>query len=329
MAAYFHSLINDFESLLSDWLPNTLQVLLRDVPVDSLCHPYFDSHAVQVDMMRLDALHPIVSGNKWFKLKYNLLQARQMGCDGLVSFGGAWSNHLHALSYVSQQLNIPCVGIVRGDELSPQSNAALQDMSSNGMQFQFVSRAEYREKRDLIRGLDFDLIQKPYVIPEGGDNWLGILGAASIFHGCASFFSNYTHVIVSVGTGCTFAGMRLGLPARIELLGVSALKGRWVLSEMHRRMGRLGYGSKWTGLKGNWDLLTEHHCGGFGRLDDKLLSFIQDFSHVTALELDPIYTGKTMMALFDMMKHRSIRAGSRVLFIHSGGLQGNRGFESG
>jgi len=322
--------IQHYEACLAEFIQNGLSHLefrqqqnsgLLSVPrVESLSWPAFSSASVAVDVLRMDSLHPVISGNKWFKLKYNLVAAREQGCSELLSFGGAWSNHLHALAWLCQQLGWSSVGVVRGDEHEAVSNAMLQDVAQWGMQLRFVSRARFRELRDdqcaLARA-------GRYIIPEGGDNWPGLLGVAALAANRALPWQDYSHVLVAAGTGCTFAGLRLGLPASVQLLGVSSLKGRWVVPAMAQRLAALGLPSD------NWQLASDRHRGGFARLDAELLSFVTEFGDNTGLVLDPVYTGKAMLALDEFIKNGTIPQGSRVLFVHSGGLQGRRGMTTG
>ncbi|RLT88746.1 MAG: pyridoxal-phosphate dependent enzyme [Ketobacter sp. GenoA1] len=289
--------------------------LLATLDIDTLSYALFEACSVQVDVLRADQLHPVVSGNKWFKLKYNLLQAQRDGCRELLSFGGAWSNHLHALAYVGGLLGFKTCGIVRGNELDTAANPMLAEAQALGMELEFVSRQQFRYYREAPRQLAADL---RWVIPEGGDNQLGQLGAASMLLQAHAVAGEYSHVVVAVGTGCTFAGLRQALPDSVKLVGVSALKGAWVEQDMARRMRGLP--------AGGWYLDQAHHFGGFGKVTPDLLSFIRGFGDNTGLLLDPIYTGKAMMALQDLISESMIPCGSRVLFVHSGGLQGRRGF---
>ena len=291
--------------------------LLAPLTIDPLRYALFESKDVQVDILRSDQLHPIISGNKWFKLKYNLAQAQQAGCTELLSFGGAWSNHLHALACLGHLLGIKTVGKVRGDELDPTANSMLAEARLFGMELEFVDRRRYRDYRSDTTALS---ASQRWIIPEGGDNELGMLGAGSMMMQSDLLQRNYSHVVVALGTGCTFAGLRMTLPDSVKLVGVAALKGAWVRQEMQRRMHAYP--------KQAWYLDCDHHFGGFGRVDPALLSFIAEIGDNTGLVLDPVYTGKAMIALRDLIADSVIPCGSRVLFVHSGGLQGRRGYPS-
>ncbi|RLT93522.1 1-aminocyclopropane-1-carboxylate deaminase/D-cysteine desulfhydrase [Ketobacter sp.] len=301
------------ERALSRYAPLQQAGLLAPLTAQCLDYPPFSQQQVQVDVLQADQLHPVISGNKWFKLKYNLLQALEDGCEELLSFGGAWSNHLHALAYLGGLMGVRTQGVVRGEEHTQDATPTLQDASRYGMALRFVSRPQFRDYRNQPRPL-----QQPgrWVIPEGGDNPLGMLGAASMVMQADLDWSRYSHLVVAVGTGCTFAGLRLALPSSVMLVGVSALKGTWVGQAMAERMAGL--------TDRNWQLDTSRHRGGFARVDAHLLSFMADFSDNTGIQLEPVYTGKALLALLEMIQARTIAAGSRVLFVHSGGLQGAR-----
>ena len=172
--------------------------LLQSVEAQSVSFPFDEGNPVQLDVLRTDQLHPVISGNKWFKLKYNLIQACESGSDELCSFGGAWSNHLHALAYLGQLMGMRTLGIVRGEEHTVESTPMLQDAHRFGMALKFVSRRQFRHYRDHPGEL---ADARRYVIPEGGDNALGMLGAASLIQQSRVNWSAYSHVVLAVGTG--------------------------------------------------------------------------------------------------------------------------------
>ena len=310
----FSSLIARYESQLQAVLPPSLTALLQPATVQPLRDSLFAQCDVQVDVLRCDQLHPVISGNKWFKLKYNLLQARQQGLATVASFGGAWSNHLHALAYCTHVMGMNSIGFVRGDELDIGSNAMLQDIQRWGMQLQFISRQSYRDKQVTVDA-------HTLLVPEGGDNRLGVLGAATIVPG--QIAQSYDLIVLPWGTGCSAAGVRLSAPAATMVWAVSALKGSWLQQAWARRV------AEWPELQGSrLELLDDYHHGGYGRVSDALLSFVHEFSDNNALPLDPVYGAKAMWALCDRIRHHALPAGSRVLYIHTGGLQGSRGFQS-
>lgn len=309
-----YSLIHDFESELQQWLPASLASLQQSPVVQSLPDPLFAQHQVAVDALRCDLLHPVISGNKWFKLKYNLVSARRQGLDRVASFGGAWSNHLHALAYCARELRLQSLGFVRGEELDADANVMLQDVQRWGMELQFLSRQQYRLKQVQTDA-------HTLLIPEGGDNRLGVIGSMTMVP--LSLAVQYDVIVLPWGTGCTALGVRLAAPRRTAVWAVSALKGAWLQGELARRL------QEWPELaNAPIELLGEYHHGGYGNVSEVLLSFIREFGDNNALPLDPVYSGKAMWGLCDRIRHHALPAGSRVLFVHTGGLQGTRGFQS-
>lgn len=270
---------------------------------------------VAVDVLPLDRLHPIISGNKWFKLKYNLLHALEHQCVRLASCGGAHSNHLHALAWASKALGLPAWAAVRGDELSANASPTLSDVQHWGMELEFVSREIYREMR--ARGGVFFEEMQIHNIPEGGDNFLGMLGCVSLAALCHE--QAYDEIHVACGTGCTFLGLRLGLPERVTVVGHSALKGNWQYAEMQRRLSQWGEGRG----HGPWRMWSEN-SRRFGKQTRWLAMFMQTFLEETGLALDSVYTGPMLWRLSQQLAAGEVSAGSRLLVIHSGGLQGLR-----
>lgn len=314
-------LINDFEQQLNTVLPVSELGLQLPLRVQRLGLIEAERKQVQVSVLRADDIHPAISGNKWFKLKYNILFAKQQGFTRLVSFGGAWSNHLHAMAHVCAAVDMSALGIIRGEELSAQSNSMLMEIAQQGMQLQFVSRSRYRELCGRT-GHPAEFGPGDYVIPEGGDNWLGVLGASTMLPGFPIKQQSITHVLTAMGTGCSFAGLRMGVPASVELIGISAVKGQWVHRQMRQRLKP--YFPYQANLS-NWLISSSHHRGGFGRTDDELIGFCNNFFANNGFRLDHLYTGKAMMALCQMIELGCFTPGSHVLFVHSGGVQGNRG----
>lgn len=310
--------IADYEQSLQQWPELVASGLLVQPAIESLSLPLFAQRDVRVDVLRADLLHPRISGNKWFKLKYNLLLAREQGCQTLLSFGGAWSNHLHALAFAAHLVGMRSVGIVRGEELDAHSNPMLQEAQQWGMELAFVSRQCYRE---CTRTDGPAADAHTWIIPEGGDNHLGVLGCMSLVPRAA--YAGYDQVWLALGTGCTLAGVRLALPPTVNVCGVSVLAGDWPRQQMQERLQQWNWHEQ-----ANWDVLTQYHAGGYGRAPAAVLSFVAEFGDNTGVPLEPVYTGKAMQALCDQVQRGIVSAGTRVLFIHTGGLQGARGFSS-
>lgn len=314
MNPLFSSLVSHYEArLIATGIPQRLGL-------GALCEPVplrwtlASQAGVSVDVLPLDQLHPVISGNKWFKLKYNLLAAHEQGCVRLASCGGARSNHLHALAWAGKSLGLSTWAAIRGEELSAVDNATLRDVSAWGMSLQFVSRQRYREWRE--QGWAFFDEAGTFNIPEGGDNFLGVLGCISL--AAMLDAEAYDQVHVAGGTGCTFLGLRVGLPAKVAVVGYSMLKGEWQQEVMASRLRQWSYGGR-LGAWG-WDIDSSRR---FAQTNPALVTFMQAFTAETGCLLDPVYTGPMMMRLGQRLQREEVVPGSRLLVVHSGGLQGN------
>ena len=277
---------------------------LREAVVQELALPVLAANNITAGVLRIDKIHATVSGNKWFKLKYALEEAMNMRKDTIVTFGGAYSNHLVATAYACAQLGLQCTGIVRGEEpaeLSP----ALQDCMSYGMKLQFVSREEYREK--IVQ------VPNPYLIPEGGASELGVQGAADMLNLVTP--GNYSHICCSVGTGTMMAGL-VNSASRVE--GFCALKLPGTNNSIEQFIQNT------TGHKRNYSIHYGYHFGGYARKTPELINFINDVYAQTGIPLDFVYTAKMMYGVLDLAQQGYFPSGSKLLIIHSGGLQGNR-----
>ena len=312
--------------------------LFQPLSIQPLHWPAQQAAAVAVDLLRADQLHGVISGNKWFKLKYYLAWALKYQQSTLVSVGGAWSNHLHALAYSCQLLGLQSKGIVRGDELSVNANAMLADAARWGMVLDFVPRSSYRAQCDLLAQQEPTLkAGAPLFIPEGGDSALGVMGAASVGQQIPVELSQYQAVLVAAGTGCTFAGLRLALPKQLKLIGISALKGAWQQVQMASRLRAYAQGQGQGQARaadneavaseqmfGPWEFSDDFSGRGFAKLSPELVAFKQQFQQATQVELDAVYGVKLMYGLDTMLQSGQFTPGSKLLVIHSGGLQGNR-----
>jgi 1-aminocyclopropane-1-carboxylate deaminase/D-cysteine desulfhydrase-like pyridoxal-dependent ACC family enzyme len=256
---------------------------------------------IHVDILRLDLLHPVVSGNKWFKLKYHLQTAALSASRTIITFGGAWSNHLLATAYAANQAGLRAIGIVRGQRPSVLS-ATLVDAMRYGMTLEFISRQQYAKKESA---LFHECYPQAYIVPEGGGGPPGIAGSEEILRTIDSI--GYSHVLCAIGTGTMFDGLvRSAHPGQM-VIGVPVLKG--VEPQ----------GSLWTG----------YHFGGYARHPPELLNFMNEFYRETGVPSDIVYTGKLFFALRDGIMKDRIPPSSRLLVIHSGGLQGNRSLADG
>ncbi|MEZ5491787.1 MAG: pyridoxal-phosphate dependent enzyme [Gammaproteobacteria bacterium] len=301
-----------------------LESLPANPALDSIKDPLLEQHGVSLDVLRLDAIHPRINGNKWFKLKLNLQAARKSGHHTLLSFGGAYSNHLRALAAAASQFGFRSIGVVRGEAPEPL-NPVLAFAREQGMILCPVSRAEYRlkEHAGFIESLH-ERFGEFYLIPEGGSNAEGVAGCESIVdllspHLQASIpgtDSGRNLVALACGTGATLAGLirgvqRSGLAA--DLLGVAVLKGAGFLTDSVTAW--LDNGIRYP----DWQIAQEYHFGGYARQDARLLAFITEFADRTGIPLEPVYTGKLLFALYDLVARGVIPAGSRVICLHTGG----------
>ena len=258
--------------------------------------------------MRLDQLHPIVSGNKWFKLKEHLAFATPG--KPILTFGGAWSNHLVATAYAAQHAGITAIGLIRGERPAALS-ATLEEASGYGMRLEFISRSQYLQKEDLF--FQAELLRRfpgAYIIPEGGGGLPGIAGSEDILR--LTDTTSYTHIACAIGTGTTFQGLlRAASPQQI-IVGVPVLKG-----------------FDTSPLQGPHTLLLpQYHFGGYARHPQALLDFMNQFYRGTGIPTDIVYTGKLFFAVTQSLREGIFPAHSRLLIIHSGGLQGNRSLGS-
>jgi 1-aminocyclopropane-1-carboxylate deaminase len=269
---------------------------------------------ITLTIKREDLLHPHISGNKFRKLKYNLLQARSYGFDTLLTFGGAYSNHISATAAAGEAYGLKTVGIIRGEELASQvnSNPTLSFARSRGMELHFISREAYRRKTDsgYINSLH-ENFGEFYLVPEGGTNVLAVKGCEEILTHEDSCF---THIACAAGTGGTVSGLINSALPHQKVIGFPVLKGAGLSDDICKFAQR-----------GNWELAEGYHFGGYARVTEELVTFINDFFSQTGIPLDPVYTGKALFGVIDLIHKDYFPKGSRVLFIHTGGLQGIEG----
>ena len=266
---------------------------------------------VQLTIKRLDLIHPQISGNKFFKLKYNLLAAQQQGFSQVLTFGGAFSNHIAATAFAAQHFGFQSIGMIRGEELASQPfNPTLQTAQDLGMQLHFLSRSEYRlrHQAEYLQQLQQQYPQA-FIIPEGGSNALAIQGTQEILS--PDDLENYDVICCAVGTGGTLAGIIESSSEQQHVLGFSALKGDFLKHDIQQ----------WTD-KSNWSLTDAYCCGGYAKITPKLLHFMQQFEQQHHIPLEQVYTAKMMMGLLDLIQYHHFPAHTRILAIHTGGLQG-------
>lgn len=285
-------------------------------PLERLIDPLFEAKSLEVWIKRDDLIHPFIMGNKWRKLKYNLHFARENGYEGILTVGGAYSNHIAATSATCRENGLKSIGIIRGEELLPSSNNTLRRAVENGMQLQFVSRESFREMRENREGIS-DRDPGYFYIPEGGTNELAIRGCEEII---GELELPYHYLVTPLGTGGTMAGLLKGLKGRSKVLGFSALKGDFVTGDFQKL--RQKYNISYT----NYRIITDFHFGGFGKVTDLLINFINQTRKTVNLLLDPVYTGKMYFGLLRLIEMDFFERGSILVILHTGGLQGIEGY---
>lgn len=284
-----------------------------------------DAHRIQLYVKRDDLIHPEVSGNKWRKLKYNILQCQQQKNIGILTFGGAFSNHLVATAAACNLVGLKAVGIVRGDELKHDSNETLKRCHELGMHLHFVSREEYylRSDRAYHEALleDFSNFM---IVPEGGANYLGMIGCQEVPDEIEMPVDRY---VLAQGTTTTSCGIALALDDSQKLSVVPTLKGFDASEEMRSLLMRSGISLEIIEeCLDKTEILDEYHFGGYAKFNADLIQFVRNFHVSQGLKLDPIYTGKAMFALMDRIE-KGVYRNETIVFIHTGGLQGISGVE--
>lgn len=281
----------------------------NNIPLQKIEANFLNKKNVELFILREDLIHPTISGNKWRKLKYNILEAKERGFDTILTFGGAFSNHIAATAAAGNKFGLKTIGIIRGEEVR---NTTLDLALENGMQLKFVSREEYKKK-------DASQFSNCYVIPEGGSNILAVKGCSEIVN---NIFIDYDVICCACGTGGTIAGIISS--TNKEVLGFPALKGgEFLIEDIQKILS--GYNQKKT--YDNWQLITNYHFGGYAKVKPELIDFIKEFKANSNIVLDFVYTGKMIFGLYDMIKNTNQLDNKRVVVIHTGGIQGNKGFE--
>lgn len=284
------------------------QLFFDNITTDKLPDEISGDHRIEVSVLRLDKIHPDISGNKWFKLKYYLEEALSKKKKNIVTFGGAWSNHIVAAAAACQLKGINATGIIRGEEPG-EFSPTLREAREMGMQLVFISREDYKIKK-IPAELSTD---EYYIIPEGGYGRKGAEGAAEITEHCNK--EKYTHIVCAAGTGTMLTGLIIAALPQQKLTGISVLKNNKELEENVKYL--LNNDSS------EFQIVHDYHFGGYAKYTNELLSFMNEFYRQTEIPSDFVYTGKLFFAVTDLIRKKKIPSGSRLLVIHSGGLQGN------
>jgi 1-aminocyclopropane-1-carboxylate deaminase len=276
--------------------------------IDRITDPLITSAGVELYVKRDDLIHPYVSGNKLYKLIYNAQEAVKQGHNTILTFGGAWSNHLVATAAYCKDNGLKCIGVVRGDELANGSlSPTLQFCADQGMQLHFVSREEYKLKANevFISRLS-DLFGSFFLVPEGGANNLGVKGAAEILKGV----SGYDYIVCACGTGTTLAGLVTSALPNTTYMGFSVLKGEDTLTAEVE---------KYVGHTNGWSINTDCHCGGYAKTTPELFAFKEQFEKTNQIPLDRVYTAKLFLGLYSLINKGFFPSGVKILAIHTGG----------
>ncbi len=276
---------------------------------------------IKVYIKRDDLLHPEISGNKWRKLKYNLSNASQLGFNTLLTFGGAYSNHIYAVASAGKNFGFNTIGVIRGEEHLPL-NPTLQFAVNCGMQLHYLDRTTYRNRNDI--SFQNSLLQKygnAYIVPEGGSNMLALKGAAEVIQ---SIDIDYDYICCANGTGGTIAGLISGLNGRKKVLGFPSLKGAEFLYDTIDQFV-FEYNGKY--IK-NYNLILDYNFGGYAKINYDLIKFMDELTKTNNVPLDPVYTAKMMYGINDLIKNKYFPEETKVVAVHTGGLQGLMGMQN-
>jgi len=292
-------------------------------PLTRLEDSLFETYNIHVYMKREELNHPQIQGNKWHKLKPNLAAAQAQQKTTLLTFGGAYSNHIAATAVAAHAFGFKSIGIIRGEELAkyPEKwSHTLKQAAQHGMTFQFITRTAYRQKStsNALKSLQ-NSYPNAYIIPEGGSNSLAVQGFKPLMQQLETQCPNWTHLLSAVGTGATLAGLIKYAPFHDDnprtILGIPALKqGEYLKPHIQAWIDETSAHS--------WQLLTEYHCGGYAKTSKPLLQKMREFEQTFDIALDPIYTAKMVYGFYDQLKNGRFKPGSKVILLHTGGLQG-------
>ena len=296
------------------------------IPLQQVKLDFLEEKNIQLYVLREDLIHPTISGNKWRKLYYNLQEANNQGKTQLLTFGGAFSNHIAATAAAGKQFGFKTIGIIRGEEHLPL-NPTLQLAYENGMQFHYVDRAFYREKKYDVLFLETLKEQNGdfYLVPEGGSNAFAVKGCTEIIK---NINIDYDTICCACGTGGTIAGIIAAADETKNIIGFPALKGGGFLkNDIQQLLADYQQQFLVEINHPNWSLNTDYHFGGYAKITHELVDFVNDFYQKHAIPLDLIYTGKMLFGILHLAKTTAFFNGKKIVVIHTGGLQGNKGFD--
>jgi 1-aminocyclopropane-1-carboxylate deaminase len=290
----------------------------ENTPIEEVNDSILQERKITLLIKREDINHPFISGNKWHKLKYNLREASKQGKNTLLTFGGAYSNHIYAVAAAGKLFNFNTIGVIRGEEHLPL-NPTLAFASETGMKLYYLNRISYRKKysADIIDEL-YKTFGDFYLLPEGGTNHLAVKGCSEIINNIKEEFD---FICCPCGTGGTLAGLVTGLKGKKYVLGFSVLKGASFLKDNVESL--LQKNNEF--IYSNWDINLDYHFGGYAKFDNELINFVKNFSGQSKIPIEPIYTGKMLFGIYDLVSRGFFKEGSQIIAIHTGGLQGLKG----
>jgi 1-aminocyclopropane-1-carboxylate deaminase len=291
-----------------------------DTPLTEINDARLFESKINLFIKREDLIDPEISGNKWFKLKYNLLEAKKLGYKKILTFGGAYSNHIYSTAAAGKKFGFETIGVIRGEEHLPL-NPTLSFAKDCGMKFHYLDRKSYRNKYDepTVKSLENEYGDF-YLVPEGGSNSLAVKGCSEII---PRIIKKFDFICTACGTGGTLAGMVLGLNSNAKAIGFSVLKGGNFLNNNVKNF--LSIFNQINLI--NWEINLNYHFGGYAKVTDELLEFCHEFTDKHNIEIEPIYTGKMLFGIFDLIKKKYFPEGSTIIALHSGGLQGLKGLK--
>lgn len=273
------------------------------------------SFGVNLYIKRLDLLHPTLNGNKFYKLKYNLIEAKRLGFNKILTFGGAFSNHIHATAAAGDLFDFETIGLIRGDELNENSSKTLQFATKNGMKLNFVSRTAYREKEKIASEY-----KDCYIIPEGGTNHLAIKGVEELATEIVEEIGFHPIIITAVGTCGTLGGIIKKLNLNNHSIGIPVLKNASFLAKDLMKLLEIDEISMSTKYK--WEMYFDYHYGGYGKVNSELIEFMNWFEETHKIQLEQVYTGKMLCGLYQLIKQKYFKKNVTIVALHTGGLQG-------
>ncbi|ALF56066.1 1-aminocyclopropane-1-carboxylate deaminase [Nostoc piscinale CENA21] len=295
-------------------------------PTQQIHSNIIESAGVEISVLRLDLMHPWVNGNKWYKLKYNLLEAKARNFTTLLTFGGAYSNHIFATAAAGKLFGLQTIGVIRGEETLPL-NPTLSFALEQGMQLVYMNRTSYKQRNSPELQAELrERYGEVFIIPEGGCNLNGVLGCTEILQQA----ENFDIVCVACGTGTTFAGILLSLIPQQKGIAFPVLKnGEFLQQEIETLLQNYLAADLPVSNKSvcAWELICNYHFGGYAKVNDELLKFSQQFQQIYGIPLDYVYTAKMFYGVMDLLQQGFFSKGDRILLIHTGGLQGNLGIQ--